>query len=132
MKWEYKVQHIRGVLVTDLIAEEVQHLEALGVAGWECFQVIKGEDLASIYSRLYFKRPVGVSLEQTSEPASPEEVHTALLLVDGELCRVPSLKEIEAWSQGQREAAHDWAAAVHLKAGDHDDVEVPPRPAWLV
>ncbi len=38
--------------------------------------------------------------------------------------------EVENWSEEQRYAAVRWAGAVHLAASDND-VEVPPRPAFL-
>lgn len=43
----------------------------------------------------------------------------------------PPLEVIEAWTEAEREAAERWAAAAHLQASDHDDVDVPPRPDFL-
>jgi hypothetical protein len=40
-------------------------------------------------------------------------------------------KQVGGWTRAQREEAARWAAATHLSASDNDDVEVPPRPAFL-
>ena len=53
---------------------------------------------------------------------------TVLMLV---LDRIPSQKLIASWTPKQREAAEKWAAAVHFKASDNDDVRVPPTPKFL-
>lgn len=42
-----------------------------------------------------------------------------------------SLETVEGWTEPQREEVRAWAAAVHLNASDHDDIEVPPRPKPL-
>jgi len=38
---------------------------------------------------------------------------------------------VRAWSDEQRESAADWAAKVHLRANDNDDVVIPPCPYWV-
>lgn len=38
---------------------------------------------------------------------------------------------VQQWTNAQCQAAECWAYAVHLRASDHDDVEVPPMPAWV-
>jgi hypothetical protein len=40
-------------------------------------------------------------------------------------------EQAAGWSREQRKQAVQWAAATHLSASDNDDVEVPPRPAFL-
>jgi hypothetical protein len=40
-------------------------------------------------------------------------------------------EQVEGWTEEQRQQAARWAVAVHLSASDNDDVEVPPRPAFL-
>lgn len=42
----------------------------------------------------------------------------------------PTDVTVTAWSPEQRQLACEWAAAVHLRAGDND-VDVPPRPPFL-
>jgi hypothetical protein len=39
-------------------------------------------------------------------------------------------RKVVTWKQELREQARDWASAIHLSASDND-VEVPPRPAFL-
>lgn len=39
--------------------------------------------------------------------------------------------EVESWSQAQRGAALEWAWASHFRAGDNEDIVVPPRPEWF-
>jgi hypothetical protein len=39
-------------------------------------------------------------------------------------------EQVDSWTEEQREAATDWAASTHLSASDND-VEVPPKPAFL-
>lgn len=38
---------------------------------------------------------------------------------------------VETWTDEQCQQAEEWAGAVHLRASDNDDVEVPPMPAFL-
>ena len=40
-------------------------------------------------------------------------------------------REIEKWSNAERAELIRYAAAVHAVAGDHNDVEVPPKPKRL-
>ena len=69
------------------------------------------------------------------QPAQGEEIWTRdgealqslLLLVEVEC----STDAIKSWTDQQCQLAEDWASAVHLMASDNDDVEVPPRPAFL-
>jgi dCTP deaminase len=44
---------------------------------------------------------------------------------------VVTLEQIQAWSRQEKMLAAQWAWSVHLKAGDNNDVEVPPRPAHV-
>ncbi len=41
-------------------------------------------------------------------------------------------EKIRGWSQEEREAACRWASAVHARASDNDDVQIPPKPACVV
>jgi hypothetical protein len=38
---------------------------------------------------------------------------------------------IESWTDDDVRQVEDWAASVHLEAGDHDDIDVPPVPEVL-
>lgn len=66
----------------------------------------------------------------------PPEVHERdnevlldlLLLVDDYKI---SVDDVAALTDEGYEAVLAWASATYLKAGDNDDVEVPPRPAWI-
>jgi hypothetical protein len=40
----------------------------------------------------------------------------------------PEVDEIEQWADEERDEACTWASARHLRASDHDDVEIPPKP----
>lgn len=63
-------------------------------------------------------------------------VVSAMLLTD--MCMVPGnpLEQdidavkvaVDGWTPDERAAAFEWAACAHLKAGDNDDVVVPPCP----
>lgn len=53
----------------------------------------------------------------------------SLLLLAGE--DPPALEVIEGWTPEQLAEVSRYAAAVHVKASDNDDVEIPPRPAVL-
>lgn len=57
---------------------------------------------------------------------SARELRDLLSLVE---C-VPPLKAIKVWTPEQKDQAQNWAAKVHLRAGDHI-VRVPDRPAFL-
>jgi hypothetical protein len=39
---------------------------------------------------------------------------------------------IATWTDEQRQEAFDWAMAVHYRASDNDDVEVPVRPVFTI
>lgn len=41
-------------------------------------------------------------------------------------------EKIRGWSQEEREAACRWAGAVHARASDNDEVQIPPKPACVV
>lgn len=75
-------------------------------------------------------RPGGLifAAEREEEPIAPAVLGDLLLLVDVG----PPLADIEAWTDEQRDQAMRWASATHLSASDNDDVEVPPRPEFLV
>lgn len=60
-------------------------------------------------------------------PATPMLTFDILSLVS---VYVP-LHELAERTLAEREAACDWAGAVHLQASDNDDVEIPERPEWL-
>lgn len=47
------------------------------------------------------------------------------------VCVTVSEDQAREWTEEQRQQAARWAGAVHLSASDNDDVEVPPRPAFL-
>lgn len=57
-----------------------------------------------------------------------QSTFTALMLVSGH--DVPR-EAINAWSDDECRQAEAWAFAVHLRASDNDDVEVPPMPACV-
>lgn len=61
---------------------------------------------------------------------APEALSDLLSLVMHE--DTPPATAVARWSPERRREAEAWAAATHLHASDHDDVEVPPEPAWLV
>lgn len=42
-----------------------------------------------------------------------------------------TLEDIAGWTDEQCQYAEQWAAAVHLRASDNDEVEVPPRPTCV-
>ncbi len=54
-----------------------------------------------------------------------------LLMVEDELPRAVTSREIDGWPDVDRELVADWAACVHLKASDND-VAVPPIPTILL
>lgn len=60
-------------------------------------------------------------------PASDETLIDMLGLISITV----DLPTVQSWTPEQRRQAESYAAAVHLKAGDHDDVKVPPRPEFL-
>ncbi len=41
------------------------------------------------------------------------------------------LDEIAGWDDEMCQEAEAWAGAVHLQANDYDDMEIPPKPAFL-
>ena len=71
-----------------------------------------------------------LSKEEEQEIPTPnaEMVRMLLELIDVE--NVP-LAVIEGWTAGQRLEVVDYASCVQLRAGDHDDIEVPPIPDVL-
>lgn len=85
--------------------------------------------------------------EQKAGGLDAENVETLLLLVEHSIPRVtprygdgidhalgenfPTLEEIDGWDQETRHKVYDWAAAVHMRASDNDDVEVPEVPEVL-
>jgi hypothetical protein len=62
-------------------------------------------------------------------PIAPEQLQMMLSLVIED--EIP-LDLIESWTPAQRLEAERWAALSHLNANDHDDVEVPPLPLFLI
>lgn len=56
-----------------------------------------------------------------------ETLHDLLLLVLEEV-NVPTVDEISKWSQTRKDEVSTWAAAIHLRASDHHDIVVPPKP----
>jgi hypothetical protein len=60
-------------------------------------------------------------------PISDEHLVAVLSLADVEV----SEEVVRGWTPKQRGEAVEWAGAVHLKASDNDDVEVPTRPEFL-
>lgn len=70
------------------------------------------------------------ALERYAEapPLTLEMVETALSLVSD---TDASIELIASWAPEERERAYDWAMAVHYRASDNDDVEVPPRPDFV-
>jgi hypothetical protein len=69
----------------------------------------------------------GMREKETRTPATPMLTFDLLALVS---VYVP-VHELAAHSLEEREAACNWAGAVHLSASDNDDVVIPPRPEWL-
>ena len=66
--------------------------------------------------------------EQEIPTPSAEMIRMLLELID--VKDVP-LAVIEGWTAGQRLEVVDYASCVQLRAGDHDDIEVPPIPEVL-
>lgn len=60
-------------------------------------------------------------------PAEPVAVFNLLLLIS----EARDYSVIAGWDQVTLELVADYAAAVHLRASDHDDVEIPDLPAVL-
>lgn len=61
------------------------------------------------------------------QPVTNDVLRDMLLLADRDV----SIEAIAKVTSSEREAAERWAAAVHLAASDHDDVDVPEEPAWI-
>lgn len=55
----------------------------------------------------------------------------ALIDLLGLISIAVDLSAVQSWTPEQREKAEAYAAAVHLKAGDNDDVVIPTRPDFL-
>lgn len=72
-------------------------------------------------------------LAAESAPPPPEVVRDLLLLVAEEIPRedFPVLEEIETWDEYVRAEVAAWAGAIHLTAGDHEGLAIPPVPAVL-
>ncbi len=68
--------------------------------------------------------------EETFETPDAEMLRMMLELVDIQDMDVP-FTVIENWSEKERKQVADWISAVHLKASDNDDIEVPPVPEVL-
>jgi hypothetical protein len=76
---------------------------------------------------------------QTDAPSDDPEATLDLILIAGTEERVAGeviettgwLNVVKSWTPEQRRAVEDYCGAVHLRASDNDDVEVPPRPAIL-
>lgn len=68
-----------------------------------------------------------------ADQAEIEEDPAATLTVDflGLVDVSVNVEQAAGWTRAQRKQAVQWAAATHLSASDNDDVEVPPRPAFL-
>jgi hypothetical protein len=65
--------------------------------------------------------------DDDKEPIGPEVVRDLLLLVS---VSVP-VEIVAAQTQGDRDRAARWAASVHLRASDNDDVEEALKPQWV-
>jgi hypothetical protein len=61
---------------------------------------------------------------------SVEETANALCLV-GDTEHITD-EAIVTWTDAQRQEAFDWAIALHYRASDNDDVEVPQRPTFTI
>jgi hypothetical protein len=62
----------------------------------------------------------------------PEKVHLMLLRdILAMVSRKVTLGALSAWTIHERAQALRWARAVHLKAGDHKYVRVPPIPGHV-
>ncbi len=65
---------------------------------------------------------------ETAPIPDAETLRLMLMLIDIE--ELP-LATIESWTQAQRAEIADYIGAVHMKASDNDDIEVPPVPELL-
>lgn len=75
-----------------------------------------------------------LSTREVPPPADDELANPAANLVVDFLSLVDvsvTAEQAAGWTRAQRKQAVQWAAATHLSASDNDDVEVPPRPAFL-
>lgn len=62
-----------------------------------------------------------------------EIVHNLCMLVENSLpVLVPSIGQINSWSDKDQRLVADYAAAIHLVASDNDEVTIPPVPSVLV
>lgn len=67
-----------------------------------------------------------------ADDLDPEVIADMLSLVQDEVRDgIPTLEAISGWSPHERSAVAHWAMAVHLKASDNDDVEIPAMPRVL-
>lgn len=89
------------------------------------FQVNEAKSELQLLSVLRGK--AGFKTEDEYQQEISELTRDMLLLVDVHV----GLCEIDSWSKQQRDQAEEWAVAVHAKASDNHDVEVPPKPAFL-
>lgn len=69
--------------------------------------------------------------EQEEKPWKRDEYKTycTLLLVGGHNV---SQEAVASWSDEECKLAEEWAGAIHLKASDNDDVEVPKIPSCVI
>jgi hypothetical protein len=62
-----------------------------------------------------------------AEPIEPLILQELLMMVE----RTVPLEIIERWTPAERELARDWAARVHLRAGDNNTVRLKPEPSFV-
>lgn len=66
-------------------------------------------------------------MPRTLHEVRAEAVQDLLALVSV----IAPIATVESWTDAQILETENWAMAVHLRASDNDDVEVPPEPEFV-
>lgn len=96
-------------------------------ASWEAWPSVDWDEIERVIDQDMGMAAIGVSCSDTP---TVEETMTALCLV-GDTEHITDA-DVEDWTPQQRTDAFAWAMALHVRASDNDDVEVPPRPAFTM
>lgn len=137
----FDVGHLAGIPVAELEPEHSDEFRAVEVV---CETVLTWHPLdpdadpVEVPLNQHWVFPADVAGEfrlSTREvpPATADEPPGAAVVVDllSLVGVTVSEQQAEGWTDDQRQLAARWAWDVHLSASDNDDVEVPPRPAFL-
>lgn len=91
------------------------------------------ETIGQLDADLDAGRLLPLAVAEIAEPTpSAQVVHDLLSLVSEEFpVPMPTVDQVEAWTDEERRDVAAWAGAVHLSASDNDDVEIPRRPEIL-